>query len=112
MNLPMTVLINKGSASASEVLSGALQDNNRAKIVGETSFGKGVIQQIVPVFNNGKKEGMKLTVAEFFTPKGNKIHDEGISPDYPVELDKDVRVIGPENIEEDKQLQKAIELLK
>lgn len=112
MDLPMTVLINKGSASASEVLSGALQDNNRAKLVGETSFGKGVIQQIYPVFNNGKKEGMKLTVAEFFTPNGNKIHGEGISPDYPVELDKDVRLIGPENIEEDKQLQKAIELLK
>ena len=112
LDLPMTVLINKGSASASEVLSGALQDNKRAKIVGETSFGKGVIQQIYPVFNNGKKEGIKLTVAEFFTPNGNKIHGQGISPDYPVELDKDVRVIGPENIEEDKQLQKAIELLK
>lgn len=112
MDLPMTVLINKGSASASEVLSGALQDNNRAKLVGETSFGKGVIQQIYPVFNNGKKEGIKLTVAEFFTPNGNKIHGEGIKPDYPVELSKEVKIIGPENIEEDKQLQKAIELLK
>ncbi|WP_311487417.1 S41 family peptidase [uncultured Helcococcus sp.] len=112
MDLHMTVLINKGSASASEVLSGALQDNNRAKLVGETSFGKGVIQQIYPVFNNGKKEGIKLTVAEFFTPNGNKIHGEGIKPDYPVELSKEVKIIGPENIEEDKQLKKAIELLK
>lgn len=111
VDIPLTVLINKGSASASEVLSGALQDNERAKIIGETSFGKGVIQQVYPIINEGKKEGLKLTVAEFYTPKGNKIHDVGITPDIEVELPKDIKIIGLENIKEDTQLQRAIKEL-
>lgn len=111
VDIPLTVLINKGSASASEVLSGALQDNERAKIIGETSFGKGVIQQVYPIINEGKKEGLKLTVAEFYTPKGNKIHDVGIIPDIEVELPKDIKIIGLENIKEDTQLQRAIKEL-
>lgn len=108
----MVVLINKGSASASEVLSGALQDNGRAKIVGETSFGKGVIQNVYPFDNDGTIEGLKLTTAQFFTPNHNKIHDEGIKPDYEVKIKKGVTKIGVENIENDAQLQKAMELLK
>lgn len=111
VDIPLTVLINKGSASASEVLSGALQDNERAKIIGETSFGKGVIQQVYPIINEGKKEGLKLTVAEFYTPKGNKIHDVGITPDIEVELPEDIKIIGLENIKEDTQLQRAIKEL-
>lgn len=111
VDIPLTVLINKGSASASEVLSGALQDNERAKIIGETSFGKGVIQQVYPIINEGKKEGLKLTIAEFYTPKGNKIHDVGITPDIEVELPEDIKIIGLENIKEDTQLQRAIKEL-
>lgn len=111
IDLPMVTLINGGSASASEVLSGALQDNKRSVLVGELSFGKGIIQQIYPINNNGKKEGVKLTVAEFYTPNGNQIHGVGISPDYEVEIPEGVTMIGIENLEEDTQLQKAIELL-
>lgn len=112
MNIPMITLINGGSASASEVLSGALQDNKRSLIVGELSFGKGIIQQIYPINNNGKKEGVKITVAEFYTPNGKQIHKVGISPDYEVKIPDGVTKIGVENLEDDTQLQKAIELLK
>ncbi len=112
IDIPMVTLINGGSASASEVLSGALQDNKRSLIVGDLSFGKGIIQQIYPINNNGKKEGVKLTVAEFYTPNGNQIHKVGISPDYEVKIPEGVTKIGVENLEDDTQLQKAIELLK
>lgn len=112
IDLPMVVLINKGSASASEVLSGALQDNDRAEIIGETSFGKGVIQQIYPIVVDDEVQGMKLTVAEFFTPNGNQIHEKGITPDKEVILSEDVTTIGVENLENDNQLQEAIDLIK
>lgn len=112
IDLPMITLINGGSASASEVLSGALQDNKRSELVGEISFGKGIIQQIYPINNNGKKEGVKLTVAEFYTPNGNQIHGVGISPDYEVKTPEGVTKIGVEYLEDDTQLQKAINLLK
>ena len=112
IDIPMITLINGGSASASEVLSGALQDNKRSLIVGELSFGKGIIQQIYPINNNGKKEGVKITVAEFYTPNGKQIHKVGISPDYEVKIPDGVTKIGVENLEDDTQLQKAIELLK
>lgn len=111
-DIPLVVLINKGSASASEVLSGALQDNQRAKIVGETSFGKGVIQQVFPYINEGRREGYKITVAEFYTPYGHQIHGKGITPDEVVELPEDVTLIGVENLEKDTQLQKAVEIIK
>ena len=104
-------MINKGSASASEVLSVALRDNEKAKLVGEKSFGKGIIQSIFPVDNHGKAEGVKITIAEYFGPKGTKINKVGLDPDYFVEQ-KDVRKIGLDHIKEDLQLQKAIELLK
>lgn len=110
-DLPLVTLINEGSASASEVLSGALQDHKRSRIVGKKSFGKGVIQNLYPINNNGKKEGMKLTIAEFYTPNNNKIHGVGIKPDYEVDIPEGVDKIGVENIEKDTQLQKAIELL-
>lgn len=111
VDLPILVLINKGSASASEVLSVALRDNGKAKLVGEKSFGKGIIQSIFPVDNHGKAEGVKITIAEYFGPKGTKINKVGLEPDYFVEQ-KDVRKIGLDHIKEDLQLQKAIELLK
>lgn len=111
-DIPMVVLINKGSASASEVLSGALQDNQRAIIIGETSFGKGVIQNVYPLDNNGLNEGLKITTAQFFTPNNNKIHEVGITPDFQVPIKEGVTKIGVEHIEDDAQLEKAIELLK
>ena len=111
IDIPIVVLINKGSASASEVLSVALHDNKKATLVGEKSFGKGIIQSIFPINNGGKTEGIKMTVAEYFGPNGTKIHKVGLEPDYKVEQ-KNYSKIGIEHLDSDSQLKKAIELLK
>ncbi|MGL5666024.1 MAG: S41 family peptidase, partial [Shewanella sp.] len=81
-NVPMLVLINKGSASASEVLAAALQENGRAKLLGETSFGKGTVQSLIPILNDGN--AIKLTIAQYNTPRGENIHNIGIVPDIKV----------------------------
>ncbi len=81
-NVPMTVIINAGSASASEIVAGALQDHQRAKIFGVKSFGKGSVQTIMPM-NNGA--AIKLTTARYFTPNGRSIQATGIEPDFIVE---------------------------
>ena len=80
--VPMVVLINAGSASASEIVAGALQDHKRATLVGIRTFGKGSVQTIMPM-NNGA--AIKLTTARYFTPKGRSIQAKGIDPDYIVE---------------------------
>lgn len=108
-NLPMVTLINGGSASASEVLSGALKDFDRSEILGEKSFGKGVIQQII---NLQDGSGLKVTIAEFFTPKKNKIHGVGIAPTTEIKLNEKATKLGPDALTQDNQLQKAIEILK
>ena len=97
------VLIDKGSASASEILAGALQDQGKAKLVGERSFGKGSVQELVQLT---PETSLKVTVARWYTPKGTSISDNGLTPDYPVELKK-------EDIDKgrDPALQKAIQLL-
>jgi len=79
IDIPLVVLINEFSASASEILSGALQDNDRATIVGVQSYGKGVVQYVLPVGDRGA--GMQLTVAQYFTAGGNVVHKVGITPD-------------------------------
>jgi carboxyl-terminal processing protease len=81
-NTPLVVLVNNGSASASEIVAGALQDHERALIVGTKSFGKGSVQSILPM-NNGT--AIKLTTARYFTPKGRSIQAKGIDPDIIVE---------------------------
>ena len=78
----MIVLVDRGSASASEVLAGALQDHGRALIVGERTFGKGSVQSILPLRNGS---GIKLTTARYYTPSGRSIQAEGIRPDLVVE---------------------------
>ena len=100
---PIVVLINKGSASASEILSGALKDNHRATIVGEQSFGKGLVQEINRLPDEA---GMNITIQRYLTPSGSDIHKKGITPDVVVELTK-------ENVDakDDVQLKKAIEIL-
>lgn len=107
--LPIVVLVNGNSASASEVLSGALKDHNRAKLVGETTFGKGVVQSIVPLSDGS---ALKLTTAKYFTPSGVCIQGIGIDPDYEVSLPLELLTRGNITESEDTQLQKAIEVLK
>lgn len=107
-NLPMVVLVNGSSASASEILTGALKDYKKATIVGEKTFGKGIVQTIIPM---DKGEGLKLTISEYFSPNGNKIHKQGVKPDVEIKLDEKAKGIGVEFMNEDNQLQKALEIL-
>ncbi len=102
-NKPLVVLINKGSASASEILSGALKDHGRAIIIGEKSFGKGLVQEVNHLPLNS---GMNITIQKYLTPSGSDIHKKGITPDVVVELTED-------NVKnkDDVQLKKAIEVL-
>jgi len=81
--LPLVVLINSGTASASEIVSGALQDRHRASIVGVTSFGKGSVQTVIPL-RGGLDGALKLTTARYFTPSGRSIQKTGITPDLEV----------------------------
>lgn len=97
----LVVLINKGSASASEIVAGALRDHNRAKLVGETSFGKGTIQEEDDM---GGGAGLHVTIAKWLTPNGTWVHNKGLTPDVAVGLDK-------KDPSHDIQLEKAIETL-
>lgn len=102
-NKPIVVLINKGSASASEILSGALKDNKRAVLVGENSFGKGLVQEINRLPNDS---GVNITIQKYLTPNGTDINKKGIAPDIAVTLtDEDIIK------KDDKQLKKAGEVL-
>lgn len=105
-NKPLIILINKGSASASEIVSGALKDHKRAIILGEKSFGKGSVQSIIPLKNGG---GLRLTTAKYYLPSGISIHEKGVEPDITIKRDKENFKI---NTKSDNQLKYAIKLLK
>lgn len=105
---PIVVLINGGSASASEVLTGALMDSDRAVSVGEKTYGKGIVQEVYP-FSDGS--GISVTSAKYYTPSGVCIHGEGITPDYAVEPRDDTPASLLEH-NEDVQLQKALEIIR
>ena len=109
INMPIIILTNENTASASEILAGALKDLGKAKTVGTTTYGKGVIQQILRL-NDGS--GIKITIEEYQTPNKNKINKVGIEPDEKVELPDSVESIYNLKESEDTQLQKAIEMLK
>ncbi len=106
--LPLVVLVNENSASASEILSGALQDRSRATIVGVQSYGKGVVQYVLPVGRRGA--GMQLTVAQYFTPNGNEVHKIGITPDVIVEMPEGDTTMYELGDLADTQLKKAYDL--
>ena len=104
LNIPMAVLINGNSASASEIFAGAIQDYGVGTLVGTTTYGKGIVQNIY-----GLPDGtsLKLTTSEYFTPKGRNIHGKGIEPDVKIEYKYDEA-----NPNADNQLEKALEILK
>lgn len=110
IDLPIAVLIDGNSASASEIFTGALKDNGVAKVFGTTSFGKGIIQllQQIPIDNSG----FQLTIMKYYTPSGVCIHGIGIDPDVTVELDDEYVTIVPRNREVDNQREPAVEYLK
>lgn len=108
-DLPLVILVNEGSASASEILAGAIQDNGRGILIGTTTFGKGVVQRLRDLPDGS---GIKLTVSEYFTPADKNIHGIGIEPDIIVELSEEAEGIGMDYLEQDNQLQRAIEELK
>ena len=106
IDVPIVVLVNGNSASASEILAGALKDNNKATIIGTTTYGKGVIQSLMRLTDGS---GLKVTTEEYCTPNRNKINEIGIEPDITVELPEDITELTKEN---DTQLQRAIEELR
>lgn len=109
INMPIIILTNENTASASEILAGALKDLGKAKTVGTTTYGKGVIQQILKLSDGS---GLKITIEEYQTPNRNKINKAGIEPDEKVELPDSVKSVLNVKESEDTQLQKAIEMLK
>lgn len=112
LDYPIAVLINGSSASASEVLAGALQDHDAAVIVGTQSFGKGIVQTVYPLQVEGGGR-VKLTTATYYTPSGRCIHGVGITPDIEVALPESLSALTPVNLpeEEDTQLEAALNVL-
>ena len=111
LDMPIAVLINGMSASASEVFAGALRDYGMATLVGTTSFGKGIVQALLPLDDGS---AVKVTIAHYYTPAGHDIHKKGLEPDVEIELELDEDLIGQYDVplDRDNQVQKAIEVLK
>lgn len=109
LDIPLVVLVNGNSASASEIFAGAIQDYGVGTIVGTTTFGKGIVQSLIPLTDGS---AVKTTTAKYYTPKGRCIHGIGIQPDIEVELSEELSKKTALTYEEDTQLQKAVEVVK
>lgn len=109
VNVPVILLVNENTASASEILAGALKDLGKAKIVGTKTYGKGVIQEVL---SRPDGSGLKITTEKYLTPNKTEIHKIGIEPDEKVELPKEITSMRDLNKENDTQLKKALEMLK
>ena len=107
LEVPLVVLVDMNSASASEILAGAIQDYGIGTLVGTTTFGKGIVQQIMP-FTDGS--AIKITISAYYTPNGRNIHGTGIEPDVECEFDGDAYYNSDTPV--DNQLEKAKEVLK
>jgi carboxyl-terminal processing protease len=109
LTVPLAVLINGNSASASEIFAGAIQDYQIGTVVGTTSFGKGIVQKVIPLSDG---TAIKLTISKYYTPKGRNIHGTGIKPDVEIDLDAEMKKEVTVPIEKDNQLQEAIKIVK
>lgn len=109
LKVPMVVLMNGNSASASEIFAGAVQDYGIGTLVGTKSFGKGIVQNVIPMSDG---TALKLTIAKYYTPNGRNIHKKGIEPDVEVELNDEAKKMITVPLEKDNQLQKAIGVVK
>lgn len=107
-DVPMAVLVNGNSASAAEILAGAIQDTGRGELIGTTTFGKGLVQRL---FTLPDGSGLNVTIQKYYTPNGTSIHGVGITPDYEVELPEEYAQQTNIPAEADTQLQKAVEVL-
>ncbi|WP_278872602.1 S41 family peptidase [Anaerotignum lactatifermentans] len=107
-DVPMVVLVNGNSASAAEILAGAIQDTGRGELIGTTTFGKGLVQRL---FTLPDGSGLNVTIQKYYTPNGTSIHGVGITPDYEVELPEEYAQQTNIPAEVDTQLQKAVEVL-
>ena len=97
-NFPLIILVNGGSASASEIVTGAIKDYKRGTIIGQKTFGKGIVQEVIPLEGG---DAIKLTVAQYFTPNGNYIHEKGIEPDIKVDMEEVLSIKGYANDSEE-----------
>lgn len=109
IEVPIVVLVNENTASSSEIFAAALKENNKAKIIGTKTYGKGVIQESITLSDGS---GIKITTEEYYTPNRNKINKIGITPDIEVDLEEKTKNITEISRDQDTQLKKAIETLK
>lgn len=108
LDIPMVVLVNGNSASAAELFTGALMDYDWATVVGTQTFGKGIVQNLIPL---GDGSAVKLTTSHYYTPGGFDLHEKGLTPDVEIDLDEELKKKAIVELDEDNQVQKALEVL-
>ena len=110
LGIPLVVLVNEMSASASEILAGAVQDTGVGTVIGQTTFGKGIVQMMIPFETDGA--GLQLTTSTYYTPNGRSIHGSGVTPDIVVEDEGYDFTTSQPDPKADAQLGKALEVIR